>query len=626
MARSFAFLPLVALVACGGDDGGPSFAADHPRIYLAANRARLEASLAENGPAAARFREIVDLQLGGSDIYGFEAWNAALLGQLTGEPQYCAYAVATVDAVVAAEEALIAAGERAEVSNDSYLHVGPTINDVMLTYDWCFDVATSSQKARWLAYAHQAVWNVWHPAEASWGGVAFEWSGWSVDNPNNNYWYSFLRATMTFALAAHDEDAYATECLGFVRDTLVTGELVPVLEELDGGGSREGTGYGVSMWHLFELYDLWASSTGEDLANLTGHARASLLHFFHEVVPTLDRVAPTGDHSRDSEANLFDYHRAYVAILAYLYQDDPLAARAQWFNAHSSVPEMDSPFMSVYDFLYEIDVAEQPLDGLNTAYHAPGIGEIYARSGWDTDATWLNVIAGPFTESHAHQDQGSFLLYKGEWLAYDPNVETASGVRFENELHNLVRITDGGETVPQHAPSTSEVVALAQGDGWFHVSVDSTGSYDGDERVESVRREVVYLEPDIVVIRDRVTSAAGTEQVWQLSSPITPAISGARATFAGASHTLRVERVTGPAVTTAARDWASLDDDFSDGHRYDETAAGGANTFVHVLWIDDAVTSVSESTGGATLTTPSGTVVVDFDSYGSTVEALPEML
>lgn len=562
--------------------------------------------------------------------------NAALLGQLTGEPQYCAYAVAMIDGIVAAEEALIRNGERAEIAADSYLHVGPEVNDVMLTYDWCFDATTPAQRTRWLAYPHQAVWNVWHPAEASWGGVVHEWSGWSTDNPNNNYWYSFLRATMSFALVAHDEDAYATECLTLVRDTLIRDALMPVLAELDGGGSREGTGYGVSMWHLFEMYDLWESSTGEDLASLTPHTRASLLHFFHEVVPTLDRVAPTGDHSRDSTASLFDYHRAYVEILAYLHQDDPLAAHAQWFNAHSAVPEMDSPFMAVYDFLYEIDVAEQPLDTLNRAYHAPGIGEIYTRSSWATDATWVNLIAGPFTEDHAHQDQGSFLLYKDEWLAYDPNIDSHSGVRFENDLHNLVEITADDVIVEQDRPTTSEVLALAQGDGWFHVAADLTPAYGGDERVTRVQRELVVLEADVVVVVDRVDTAPGTEQTWQLSSPIEPVIAGARATFTGDVHTLRVERVASPEVTTAARAWAELDDDFEAGHRLDETAAGGDHVWLHVLWIDDAVSTVTPTTGGVTLTLAGGaTAVVDFDAgtlelggesftLGTGVATLPE--
>jgi hypothetical protein len=342
----------------------------------------------------------------------------------------------------------------------------------------------------------------------------------------------------------------------------------------------------------------------------------------HQIVPTLDHVPPTGDHSRDAKAELFDYHRNYLQTLISLFPSDPLAGRAKAMLAASSLPEMENRFMFVYDFLYpNRDVAPTELAGLGTAYHAPGIGQLYARSGWDKSATWVNLIAGPYTESHAHQDQGSFLLYKGEWLAYDPNVETSSGLRYENDLHNLVRITDDGETVEQHEPSTSEVLALAQGDGWFHTAVDSTGSYDGNDRVTRVQREVVFLEPDVVVVFDRVASAAGTQQIWQLSSPFTPVIAGSRATFAGEAHTLRVERVASPTVSTAARDWAQLDDDFHGGHRLDETATGGTNTYLHVLWTDGAATAVTRDDAdgriGATITLAGGgTATVRFSATG----------
>src|SRR6185295_2620589 len=61
----------------------------HPRIYLTPNRARLKAALDTSTPAAARFRGRVDAWVGGTDIWGFQAWNSALLGQLTGTASYC---------------------------------------------------------------------------------------------------------------------------------------------------------------------------------------------------------------------------------------------------------------------------------------------------------------------------------------------------------------------------------------------------------------------------------------------------------------------------------------------------------------------------------------------------------
>ena len=611
--RRSIFLSVVVALALGGcgtgdiggddddDDGdaGPVFGDDHPRIYLAANHDRLAAALDGGDPAATRFKDLVDLQVGGSDIYDFKSWYAALIGQLTGDASYCTYAVARTDAIVAEEEVLISAGERADVAFDSYLEVGPRIGDVVLTYDWCFDQLSDGQRTRWLAYAQQAVWNVWHPEEASWGGNVFSWSGWSIDNPSNNYYYSFLRATMLFGLAAHDEHPDATGWLDFFRDDKIGAQLVPTFAaDLEGGGSREGTGYGVAMMRLWELYDLWEGSTGEDIGRLTGHTRASLLAMLHSIVPTRDRFAPIGDQSRDATASLFDYHRHYIQQLTYLFQDDPVVPAAKWLLSQSTVPEMDQPFMYVFDFLYETPaLAEQPPGGAGRAYFAPGTGQLYARSSWDTDATWLSLIAGPYTESHAHHDQGSFMIYKGSWLAYDAIIESTTGIRGDEQLHNLVRISQDGATVSQREGTSSEVVALASGDGWLHVAADLTPAYDGNAAVTSVERELVYLEPDCVVVFDRVATAGDTAQIWQLNAPVRPTLAGDVASVAGDSFTLHSQRVLPAAAAATVADWVD-DGEFTGGYRLDETVAGGANQFLHVLWIGDAVSDVTRSDSG----------------------------
>jgi len=584
----------------GGDDDGPDpvFAEDHPRIYLERNKDRLRELLDAGDPAAVRFRDMVDAQLGGANIYDFRAWYAALVGQLTEDPEYCELAVAQVDTFVTSEEAHIADGSAPEVARDSYLYIGEEAGDVLLTYDWCFDHASDDQKGRWLRYAAQAVDNVWNHETASWGGTTMPWSGWSVDNPSNNYYYSFLRATMLLGLAAHGEIDEAASWLDFFRTTKIGEQLVPTFEaDLDGGGSREGTGYGVSMMRLWELYDLWQGSTGEDIARLTEHTRASLLYMTHAIVPTRDRLAPIGDHARDSTASLFDYHRNYLQELSYLFRGDPVVPEVKTLLATSTVPEMDQPFMYVYDFLYQMpEVSPAPMDGLGRAYYAPGTGLVFARSSWDTDATWVNLIAGPYTESHAHHDQGSFLIYKGGWLAYDPIIESTSGIRKEDELHNLVRITRGGETIPQREGTESHVVALSRGDGWLHAAVDVTPAWN-DPDVQKVERELVFIEPDTVVVFDRVTTATGTQQIWQLNAPARPAISGATATIDGAAADLIVRRLAPSSASATVFDWTG-DGDFHGGFRLDETVAAGAQQYLHVLSLGGAVTSAARSDAG----------------------------
>jgi hypothetical protein len=418
-------------------------------------------------------------------------------------------------------------------------------------------------------------------------------------------------------------------------------QLVPMFDmDLVGGGSREGTGYGVAMRNLFELYDFWRASTGEDIAMKTGHTRASMVAFIHQVVPTLDRVAPTGDQSRDSTAALFDYHRAYLEELVSLFPSDPVAPRVQAMLAASTVPKMGQQFMHGYDFLYgNASVTPTTLEGLGTAYYASGIGQIYARSGWDKHATWLNFTAGPYTQSHAHQDQGALLFYKDGWLAYDPVVDSKSGLSQNVDAHSTMRLVSGTTTIPQKAGRSSKVLALHRGTGYLHAAADITPMY-GSSSVQKVQREVVYLEPDCVVVYDRVVTA-GASQVWQLAMPKQPTINGTKTQMTASGHTLTIERASPATGPTATVYDYKTDSDFSGGFRLDETAAAGDNRWLHVIWIDNAVGSVvTNDANTVTINLAGGTVAkVAFDpdnvggtlmlgnstvTLGAAVDSLPE--
>jgi hypothetical protein len=636
MTRTHVMLFVLLLTgACALDDGTGegiettgagelTYPTQHPRIYLTPNRARLSAGLSAATPAATRFRTQVDNWLAGVDIWGFRAWNGALMSQLTGNSAYCTKAVAVVQAQVTAAETAIAAGQRPAVASDSYLEIGEMIGDLALVYDWCFSQVTSTQRTRWLAYANQAVWNVWNYTQAKWGSTSAPWSGWSVNNPSNNYYYSFLRATMLLGLATKGENAQADAWLTKFRDEKILGQLVPRFEaDLVGGGSREHSGYGVAMRRLFELYLWWQSTTGDDLATRTGHTQASLLAFIHQVVPTLDKVPPTGDHARDATAVLFDYHRDYLQELMAIFPTSPVAGRAKSLLAASSVPSMTSQFMLVYDFLLDTSaIPAQPLDGLNPTYFAPGTGELYARSGWDKGATWINLIAGPYTESHAHQDQGALMFYKGGWLTYDANVQSKSGLSQPTTSHSLVRIDRAGAPIKQVATTTSVMRALHQGPGYVHAAADLTPAYNGNAAIQKVHRELVYLKPDVVVVFDRVQTASDTTQTWQLAAPVAPAISGATATITNAGHTLRVTRIAPTSATVSVYDFRA-DPDMKGGYRLDVRLPGGDQRYLHVLAADGAVTSASASgpTGVTLSLAGGGTATVNFsrDTVGATL-------
>ncbi|MBA3502762.1 MAG: hypothetical protein H0T65_20540, partial [Deltaproteobacteria bacterium] len=378
------------------------------------------------------------------------------------------------------------------------------------------------------------------------------------------------------------------------------------------------------MRRLFELYDFWKATTGENLAAKTNHTRTSMLAFMHQILPTLDRVAPTGDQSRDSTASFFDYHRDYLLELITLFPNDNLAKRAKTLLSSSTVASMSSSFMVAYDFMHDRPtMTGMPLSGLNTVYHAKGIGQVYARSGWDTTATWVNLTAGPYTESHAHQDQGSLMIYKSGWLAHDANIHSKSGLAQDTTAHSLVRIDSGGAPIKQVARTVSKVAALERGAGYVYVSTDVTPAYNGNAAIQKVQRDMVYLEPNAVIVFDRVQTSTAVTQTWQLVSPVSPTISGNTATFTNGAHSLKVTRLAPSSAKTSTHSFTQAAD-FSGGYRLDARMTGGDQRYLHVMSVDGGVTSqTAAGTNGVTVNLSNGrqvTVTFNRDTVGGTIK------
>ena len=531
---------------------------------------RMDLSYVDRKSAAfQRFRSFVDSAVGGNPGYAFSASDAALMYRISGGDKYCELAVATVEKQVADAEQAIAGGGRPAVAGDSYLEVGQMISDLALTLDTCTAVISTAQRTRWSAYAEQAVWNVWNHAQAKWGGNPHPWTGWSTDNPGNNYYYSFLEATMYWALASGSQKW---------MDELRTRRLPPLREyfsRLKGGGSSEGTGYGTAHMRLFSVYLFWRDATGEDLANANPHASDSIAYWVHATVPTLDRFAPIGDQSRNSVPELYDYHRRLVLEARQLSKDEVLRGNASWWLNHISVPQMSAGFNSRYD-LYPAGDAGAPPQAL--VYHAEGTGHLFARSGWEKDAMWLSFVAGAYNESHAHQDQGSFTLFARDWLAVTENIWSHSGIQQGTEVHNVVRFERANAEARQcNAPANDRIVHQCEptrskmtvgavaADGSFTIDADLSPAYRDNPALKSWQRQLRFGGRKLVV-QDRFQPGTGTRAIFQLNVPEKPQVNGNEA-IAGR---LRI-RVLEPAnATIAVHDWSSVDaQEFRRGWRVD---------------------------------------------------------
>ena len=515
--------------------------------------------------AMARFRAYVDSAVAGARPYAFSATDAAYAWRLVGNPAYCQLAVALAEEQVAAAEREIAAGQRAPVASDSYLEVGDFIRDLSITYDWCASFTTASQRTRWAAYAEQAVWNVWNPAQARWGTGAFPWSGWSINDPGNNYHFSFLEATMYWALASNSSTW---------RSFLDNQKFPPLMNffaALPGGGSREGTGYGLAQQRLFELYRMWRDSTGTNLGAAGTHLNDSPDYWIHATVPTLDRIAPIGDQARSSYPDLYDYHRNVVLQARLMGTNATTAAHAQWWLGNISIPQMTSSFNYRHDLLAPAAGGTAPTA---LVYHATGTGHLFARTNWTRDAMWMSFVAGRYDQSHAHQDQGSFSLFQRDFLAVTENIFTRSGIQQGAEVHNVVRFTSNGATVRQREGTTSTMVVTPGANGALTVDADLTPSYAGNAAVGQWRRRLDFA-PNRLRVHDTFAIGAGVQATFQVNTPVQPIVNGRTATAGSLVIT-----VTEPAdATLSVLDWRTQgSSEYTRGWRLD--VRGSGNSFV----------------------------------------------
>jgi hypothetical protein len=507
-----------------------------------------------------RFEAAADQAVAGNPPYAYSATHSVLMYRLTGEPEYIDDAIARVEAQVEAAETAIASGGRPALSGDSYLEVGWYIEQLALTYDYGYARLTEAQRQRWVAYAEQAIYNVWHPAQAVWGGASHPWSGWSINDPGNNYHFSFLRATMLWALASQSMSWFT-----FLQSQKF-GPLVDYYVALPGGGSREGTGYGTAQKNLFENYIYWKASTGEDLAALSTHARDTIDYWVHATLPTRDRFAPIGDQSRSSIPELYDYHENLVHAAVVLSGGTDQAKRGTWWLQHNSVNGVANSFNLAGDLL---PYPDPPVAPTALAYHASAVGHFFARSSWDTDATWLSVVAGPYDQSHAHQDQGSFTFVKNDWLAVTSNIWSHSGINQDVTAHNVVRFVRNGATVPQ-SPSTTvqSTMSYAETPGNVTVHADLTNAYAASQgAVASWTRDFEFLG-DVLRVHDRCTVAANVQPIFQLHVPVLPVMQADGSIQAGTLRVLPLHPATVTIVSMA-------DADFSQGYRIDLTVASG---------------------------------------------------
>jgi hypothetical protein len=524
-------------------------------------------------PSMVRLKGAADAAIQGNPPYGYAPKLSLIAYRATGNQVYLTDAITRVEAFVTEFENAIANGEYPDVAGDSYLEVGWYIENLALTYDQAYEQLTPSQRQRWAAIADQTIYNVWHPSEAEWGGQPFPWTGWSVCDPGNNYHFSFLRATMTWALVSQN-----AETIAFLQAQ----KFPPLLDyyaALPGGGTREGTGYGSAIGNMLGNFITWKTATGEDLANIIPHTRETIDYWVHATVPTRDRFAPIADLSRESIPNLYDYQENLIHQAVVLSPGTAQARRGTWWLQNNSVNGVAHVFNIAGDLLPYPDQPEAPTALM---YHSPGAGALFARTNWDTDATWMAVVAGKYDQSHAHHDQGSFTFFKNDWLSVTSNIWSHSGLHLEDDAHNVIRFERADASVIAQNPSDaveSSMTATTNG-STTTVVAELANAYSAHANLIQGWTRTLVLSEDTLRVTDTCTVAQGVQPIFQLQVPAVPVLKADGSIEAGDLRIVPMQPVTMAFVSNNAAE-------FSRGYRVELRSTGGCGFDVELQAFDN---------------------------------------
>jgi hypothetical protein len=484
-------------------------------------------------PIARKFEDCVKNIDSGSECSNADA---VVMYARTHEAVYIEEAIARVNANVEANEAQIAKGEQPEIVHDDYLYTGPEIEELALTYDYGIEAGklSAERQQKWKELGDEVVSNLWSPLTAAWGpnkAAGNAWDAWAINDPGDNYNYSFVTATQMWALATQNHGWM--EFLQRYKFPLI----VNYLEGLPGGGSREGTGYGVSQRVFWENARIWRDSTGEDLPAVRNHARESAEYWLNATVPTLDMYAPIGDLSRQSFPELFDYHEDLMREAAMAAPGTEQARHAAWWLKENSIPETLTRSLVLRDALPVPADINSPQAPTALSYHATGVGQLFGRSSWSKDATWFNFTGGPYDQSHAHEDQGAFNLFRNEWLAVTSNIWSASGLqggggggKLQDRgtgVSNVIRFTRPGpggapQTIRQNNATSTMTVTPEQQESVIKAHADLTPAYsDHSGEVHSWTRDIEFHGNQLHV-HDVCSVGSGVGAVFQVNVPVEP--------------------------------------------------------------------------------------------------------
>ncbi len=457
----------------------------------------------------------------------------------------------------------------------------------MLTVDWIYPTLTAADKATirrvFLLWADEIVQNGYHHPEPV--GVlnspALVSDTTQVRWAANNYFSADMRNLGLMALALDPADDPGNG-LGQYLNTAIGAHLYMIdylyHHDARGGLAAEGFEYGPqALGYVAQFLYILRGAGQADPARWGPQVGfladpfwdATLQGFFHTTSPvpvTLPDVGPVYQPAFYGDGQSYgtpDFIELFAPLGLYDAQtgNTTRLATLRWIETNmvpggvvgllDRVSRTDDFRDAIFYFLL-LDPAAAPAPDPRLAqpltFFAPGLGQIYARTGWGPDAAWFGYTLGWNAIDHQHGDGNNFHLYRrGEFLTKEVTGYDASSSDYHNTLalqndapdhndpsdyrHNLwLR----GSQWAYDPAGDGAILAHSVGPGFVYALGDATPlyntTYDLATDITQASRSIIWLEPDIVLTYDRATSKTADrfKRYW-LQLPAAPIITGNRA-------------------------------------------------------------------------------------------------
>ena len=422
-----------------------------------------------------------------------------------------------------------------------------------LAYDWLHDAPGVGEELRARSRSRFDAWMNYYTT-----------SGYLRDMPGANYQAGYLFAATLIAIAeAGEAGAVGDAHWATVRDEIWGTDMARALEPggvLDGGDWPEGWQYAPLSVLEYSLAARALSESGLNVPGVERWASSLVPRFAHALTPATRQMYPAGD-SETETANRDPANGALIAAIAGP-ADERARAWARSLEADLGL-ENENP---LFDALAAARDGASEAFATNgaTSYLAPGVGNLYARGSWTSDAAWsVFQCSRRLVDDHQHNNAGNFVLSRGaDDIVIDPSPYGSLST-----LTGNAPAVDSGTVPSGYSPSQGnwgETTALA----WARTA--STGvaaarcDYADQFRRDGVASDVSRAVRDFafvpgggsatVVLVDRVVTGSATRGLHlRVRTPTTLTLGGSIATGTIGESVLAIEKVWSTSGTPTVR-------------------------------------------------------------------------